>query len=33
MKGALDQVKAIDLPQAEKELILAGNLMRLIKRE
>jgi aminocarboxymuconate-semialdehyde decarboxylase len=32
MKGALDQVKAIDLPQAEKDMILAGNLQRLIER-
>jgi predicted TIM-barrel fold metal-dependent hydrolase len=32
MKGALDQVKAIDLPQAEKDMILGGNLIRLIER-
>jgi len=32
MKGALDQVKAIDLPQTEKDMILGGNLMRLIER-
>jgi len=29
---ALDQVKAINLPQAEKDMILAGNLQRLIER-
>jgi len=32
MKGALDQAKTIDVPQAEKDLILGGNLMRLIER-
>jgi aminocarboxymuconate-semialdehyde decarboxylase len=32
VKETLDQVNAIGLPQAEKELILSGNLLRLIER-
>jgi predicted TIM-barrel fold metal-dependent hydrolase len=30
--GALRQMRAIDIPQKEKELILSGNLMRIIKK-
>lgn len=31
MEGALHQVREVSLPQAEKDLILGGNLMRLIE--
>ena len=33
MEGALHQLKTLDLPQAEKELIASGNLLRLIARK
>ena len=33
MVGALHQIKMVDLPQSEKDLILGGNLMRLIQRK
>jgi hypothetical protein len=33
MEGALHQVREIDLPQAEKEQILGGNLMKLMGKE
>ncbi len=32
MEGSLHQVRSVDLPQAEKEKILGGNLQRLIER-
>ncbi len=32
LAGALHQIKMVDLPQAEKDLILSGNLTRLIER-
>jgi aminocarboxymuconate-semialdehyde decarboxylase len=33
MEGALHQVRTADLPQSEKDLILGGNLLRLIERK
>jgi hypothetical protein len=28
MAGALHQIKMVELPQAEKDMIMAGNLLR-----
>jgi aminocarboxymuconate-semialdehyde decarboxylase len=33
MAGALHQIKSVDLPQNEKDLILAGNVQRIISRQ